>query len=145
MPEAEQPLAESEARRFVLTTVWQGLSELADQINAKSDRIATVTVDPAAPGRISLRVYPVGSQPAQATPLFRYEVAVSSVASGPRVPFVAQPAVVNGQMRNQERGELAMPGTREGGPVTPRDVRDDVVRCYQDVLAARITGDAVPG
>ena len=83
MPDLDQQGAEAEARQFVLTTVWQALSELADQINAETDRIATLTVDTAAPlGRVSLRVYPVGSQPAQATPLFRYGVAGGSVVSG---------------------------------------------------------------
>jgi hypothetical protein len=103
MPDLDQQGAEAEARQFVLTTVWHGLSELADQINAESDRIATLTADPAAPlGQLSLCVYPVGSQPAQATPLFRYDVAVSSASFGVSVQFAAQPAVVNGAVRSQE-------------------------------------------
>jgi hypothetical protein len=96
MPNAPQPLTEAQARQFVLTTVWQGLSEVADQINAETDRIATVTVDPSDRGRVSLHVYPVGSQPAQAAPLFRYVVAVRPVGSSARIQFATQPAVVNG-------------------------------------------------
>jgi hypothetical protein len=138
MSEAEQPLAKAAARQFVLTTVWQGLSELADQINAETDRIATLMVDLAAPlGRVSLCVYPGRSQPAQATPLFRFGVAVSSAGSGVGVQFVAWPAVVNGQVHRREQGELAMTGKREGGPVTPQDVREDVARRYEAVLAAQ--------
>jgi len=134
MSDARQKSPETQTRQFVLTTVWQGLSELADQINAESDQIATVTVDPADRGRVSLHVYPVGSQPAQAAPLFRYDVAVSSVASGRRVQFMAQPAMVNGQLRSQEQGELAMtaPGARH--PCTPRDIRDEVARRYQHAV-----------
>ena len=91
MPEAQQPRVEAAAQQFVLTTVWHGLSELADQINGQTDRIATVTVDPPERGRVSLRVYPVGSQPAQAAPLFSYVVIVRSGASRPRVRFDARP------------------------------------------------------
>src|SRR5215213_2036628 len=116
--EAGQPLTAAEARQFVLTTVWQGLSELADHINAQKDRIATLTVDPAALGLVSLCVYPVGSQPAQATPLFRYAVTVGSAGSGVRVQFVAQPAVINGQVQRHEQGELAVTGTGDGGTAT---------------------------
>jgi hypothetical protein len=58
------------------------------------------------------------------------------------VQFVAQPAVVNGQVRSKERGERTMPEAEEGGPVTPQDIRDDVARRYQDVLAARTRRDA---
>src|SRR5215213_5380807 len=108
MPDAEQPFTETQARQFVLTTVWQGLNQLADQINAETDRIATLTVDSAAPlGTVSLCVYPVGSQPAQATPLLRSVVAVAPAGSGVSVRFAAQPAVVNGRLRHQEQGELA--------------------------------------
>jgi hypothetical protein len=128
------PLTEAQAQQFVLTTVWQGLSELADQINAKSDRIAMVTADPVAPGRVSLRVYPVGSQPAQATPLFRYDVAVTSAGAGASVQFVAQPVVVNDQLCSQEQGELAVTAPGHGQPCTPQDIRDEVARRYQAVI-----------
>jgi hypothetical protein len=141
MPEAEQAPA-AETRHFILTTVWQGLSELADRINAESDRIATVTVDPADRGRVSLRVYPVGSQPAQAPPLFRYGVAVSSVASGSRVQFVAQPAVVNGQLLSGEQGELVMTTPSERQPRTSQDVRGEVARRYQAVISTQTAHDA---
>jgi hypothetical protein len=142
MSEAQHPLTEAAARQFILTTVWQGLSELADQINAQTNRIATVTVDPQAElGRVSLCVYPVGSQPAQATPLFRYQVAGTPVGSGVRVQFVARPVVINGRLQRQEQGQLAMPGTRAGSPVTPQDVRDDVARRYKAVLAAQTAPD----
>jgi len=137
MPDLDQQGAEAEARQFVLTTVWQGLSELADQINAETDRIATLTVDPAAPlGRVSLCVYPVGSQPAPATPLFRYDVAVGSVVSGVSVQFAVEPAVVNGQLRPQEQGELVW--TAHGGrrPLTPHDIRDDVAPRYRAAMQA---------
>jgi hypothetical protein len=138
MPDAQQKSPEAQARHFVLTTVWQGLSQLAHHINAQTDRIATVTVDSAAKlGRVSLCVYPVGSQPAQATLLFRYEVAVNSVGSGVRVQFVAQPTVVNGQVQSQEQGELAMPGTEGGDPMTPQRIREDVARRFQAVMDAR--------
>ena len=109
IPDAQQKSPELRARHFVLTTVWQGLSELADRINADPDRIATLTMDPAADlGTVSLRVYPVGSQPAQATPLFRYDVTGSVVGSGVSVRFAAEPAVVNSQVRRGERGDLAI-------------------------------------
>ena len=140
-----QPLTGVQAQQFVLMTVWQGLSELADEINAESNRIATVTGDPGAPGRVLLRVYPVGSQPAQATPLFRYEVTVSSVTSGPRVLFVAQPALVNGQPLRGEQGELAMtvPGQRQ--PCAPQDIRDEVARRYQTVIDDPVARDVERG
>jgi hypothetical protein len=143
MPNAEQQPATAQARQFILTTVWQGLSDLADQINAETDRIATLTVDPTAElGKVSLCVYPVGSQPAQAAPLFRYVVAVTSVAAGSRVQFVAQPAVINGQVRSQERRELALTAHGDGRPLTPDRIRDDVARRYQAVMAAQTTRDA---
>jgi hypothetical protein len=134
MPGTQPQLMETTARHFVLTTVWQGLSELADHINAETDRVATLVVDPAVPlGQVSLCVYPVGSQPAQATPIFRYDVTVRSAASDVRVQFVAQPAVVNGQLRSREQGALAIPETEnmEWSAMTPHDVRDDVERRYQ--------------
>jgi hypothetical protein len=118
MPD-ERQRADAQARQFVLTTVWQGLSEFADQINAETDQIATLAVDPTAElAGVSLRVYPVASRPVQTTPLFRFAVAVSSSGFGVRVHFVAQPAVINGQVRSEERGELTMPGAGQGGPVT---------------------------
>jgi hypothetical protein len=141
MPD-EQQRADAQARQFVLTTVWQGLSEVADQINAETDRIATLTVDPAAEfAGGSLGVYPVGSRPAQATTLFRFDVAIHSAGFGVRVHFVGQPAVISGQERSEERGELTIPGAGEGGPVTPQDVRDDVARRYQAVVAAQTAPD----
>jgi hypothetical protein len=137
MPEAEQR-TEAQARQYLLTTVWQGLSELADQINAESDRIATLTVEPAARlGKVSLCVYPVGSRPAQATPLFRYDVAVRSASSAVSVWFTAGPAVIHGHLGGWERGELAMTAHGDRRPLTPQDIRDDVVRRYQAVLVAR--------
>jgi len=146
MSDAQQhPLTEAKSRHFVLTTVWQGLTELADQINTETDRIATLALDPTAePGGISLCVYPVGSQPAQATPLFRYDVAVSSVASGVRVQFQVQPAVVNGQMRGREQGELVSTAQRERRPRTPQDIRHDVARRYQAVVEAPTPGVVRP-
>jgi hypothetical protein len=143
MPDEQQQRAEAQARQLVLTTVWQGLSELTDQINAETDQIATLTVDPAAElAAVSLRIYRVGSRPAQATPLFRFDVAVSSTGSGVRVQVVAQPAVINGQVRSEEHGQLTMPRPGEGDPLTPQDVRDDVARRYQAVLAAQTGHDA---
>jgi hypothetical protein len=142
MPEAEQP-TEEEARQFVLSTVWQALSDLADQINAKSNRIATLAVDAAAPqGRVSLSVYPVGSQPAQAPPLFRYDVAVARTGSRVSIRSEAQPAVVNGQMRSREQGELAMTTPGEHHPVTPEHIRDDVARRYRAVMVTQTARDA---
>jgi hypothetical protein len=137
MPGAKQLPTQSEARQFVLTTVWQGLSELADGINMGSNRIATLTVDPGADlGNVSLCVYPVGSKPAQATPLFRYDVEGSVVGSGVSVLFVAAPAVVNGELRSTDRGELAILGTAPGerNAMTPHHVRDDVARRYEAAL-----------
>ena len=136
MPGAEQP-TEAQARQFLLTTVWQGLSELADWINATSDRIATVRGDPTGRGRVSLRVCPVRSEPTQAAPLFRYDVTVSAGAANPPVQFVAQPAVVTGQLNSQEQGDLAMtaPGGRH--PRTPQDICDEVARRYQAVIDAQ--------
>jgi hypothetical protein len=143
MPDAQQQPAEAAARQFVLTTVCQGLSEFADHINAQTDRIATLTVDPAVElGAVSLCVYPVGSRPAQAAPLFRFDVAVRSAASGVRVHFVAKPAVVNGEVRSQEQGELTLPGAGEGHPVTPQRIRDEVARRFQAVMATRTARDA---
>jgi hypothetical protein len=142
MSDLDQQGAEAKARHFVLTTVWQGLSELADQINAETDRIATLTMDPAAElGKVTLLIYPVGSQPAQATPLFRYDIATSASASGVSVRFAAQPAVVNGELHSQEQGKFALPGSGEGGHVTPRDVGDDAARRYQAVMAAETARD----
>jgi hypothetical protein len=136
MPEAEQ-LTEAHAQQFLLTTVWQGLRELADAINAESDRIATLTVDPAEGARVSLRVFPVGFQPAEAAPFFPYDVAVASTDSGVGVHFVTQPAVVNGQMRHQEREALTMTARRDRRLLTPDRIRDEVVRRYQTVMEAQ--------
>ena len=100
-------------------------------------------VDPTAElGKVSLCVYPVGSRPAQATPLFRYEVTGSTTGSGVSVKFGVEPAMVNGQLRTQEHGDLAMPRLGDDRPLTPDDIRDDVARRYQAVLAARIARDA---
>jgi hypothetical protein len=143
MSDARQVSPEAQARQFLLTTVWQGLSELADRINAQTDRIATLTMDPTTElGRVSLCVYPVGSRPAQAKPLFRYEVAGRSTGSGVSVQFVAQPAVISGQARYEERRELAMTAHGNDRSLTPQDILDDVARRYQAVLAARSARDA---
>ena len=88
---------------------------------------------------MSLRVYPVGSQPAQATPIFSYDVAVRSVGSQVSVQFEAQPAIVNGELRTGERGELAIPGTQPSpfNLLSPQLVRDSVARRYQAVMEAQ--------
>jgi hypothetical protein len=58
------------------------------------------------------------------------------------VQFVAQPALVNGQLLSGEQGELAMTTPGQRHPRTSHDIRDEVARRYQAVITTQTAHDA---